>query len=162
MGTRLDQTRKGRLRENSFDPDLTNRADTYFDRGGCSTVIRSSLYIPSGPPVSPCQRESDAANHLLGVAYYRKFTLFMIASCRWVIYFWCSQQVQEIPRLCSDTCWPKASVRFRSANVNILFLPLLLPDFILSMAQDEMGLTINGPARHKLGYQSTRQPDTLP
>lgn len=38
MGTRLDQTRKGRLRGNSFDPDLTNRADTYFDRG-CSTAM---------------------------------------------------------------------------------------------------------------------------
>ena len=63
MVTRLDQTSRGRLQGNSFDPHLTYMADTYFDRG-CSTMVTKVkiTHLIWASSIS-CQRESVAADY---------------------------------------------------------------------------------------------------
>ena len=63
MVTRLDQTSRGRLQGNSFDPHLTYRADTYYDRGCTTMVTKVKLAHLIWASSISYQRESVAANY---------------------------------------------------------------------------------------------------
>lgn len=108
-----------------------------------------------------CQRESVAANYcwhcllpqiLLSSGLHRA----AISST-----FDFPNESRKVLGLAVDRCWPKASVRIRSSNVDLLFPPLQLPLSIPYTAPDGMRFTVNGLARHKLGYQSMRRSGAL-
>ena len=162
MGIRLDRTCRGRLRANSFDPNLTCRASTYFDRGLLTIVTKvklAHLVWASSTSVNGNPKREITFLALAPTEYSLSSGLRRRAISST---FGFPNSSRKAPDLALDTRWCKVTVRVRLFNIGVFFFPLQLRLSICYTAQDKMKVTINRPARHKLGYQRIPQPDALP